>query len=204
MSGTTISQWMHNSGSSGRIGSCFSCSNATCRANRRASSARTVAATWIESITSCGSPTMSTTPTPVCTMRISAASSARTARTGRSWPASGWNHSAMPTSPPAAAAVTGMVTPVMTISTIRLRSGRMLANRPVVNCGASRTRVAAAMNASAPSAPTVKPSSDSRVAVRVILTSTVGTTISSIPAAGIATPCCNRWCSATPTPSDTL
>ena len=55
--------------------------------------------------------------------------------------------------------------------------GRARATIPVANCGASRVRVAAAVKASAPSAPIMKPSNDSRVGGRSRRTTTAGTSI---------------------------
>ena len=105
----------------------------------------------------------------------------------------------MPTIPPAAAPVTGTVTPHRPACTISPGTGLAWANSPVVNCGASRTNVAAAVNASAPSAPITNPSNDSRVADGTSRTMTAGTTIRSIPTVGMAKPAPKRWCKASPT-----
>ena len=63
------------------------------------------------------------------------------------------NHSAVPIRPPTAAAVSGMAIPRIPASTSSPSSGRTRLIIPVLNCGASRLRVAAAVNVSAPSAP---------------------------------------------------
>ena len=77
------------------------------------------------------------------------------------------NHSAAPIRPPTATAVNGTAIPRMPASTISEDTGRLRAIIPVVNCGASRVMVAAAVNANAPRAPIMKPSNDSRVDGRV-------------------------------------
>ena len=203
MSGTTISHWMHSSGWSWRIGSCASCSSASCNATRSATTASTAALRWMASIAIWGSPTMSTTPTEVCTSKTATVSSVSNSRTRRSCGPPGANHSTMPAIPPAAAAVTGIVTPVITTSTISPCTGRAWANNPAVNCGANRASVAAVVNTRAPSAPMTKPSNDSRVPGRVNRRTNAGSSISVIPVAGMPTPSPTRWCSARPALSET-
>ena len=111
--------------------------------------------------------------------------------------------------PPAAAAVIGTVTPHRTDSTRRLRHGLVWANRPALrgpnrngplssltaagakNLGAKRARVAAALKASAPSAPIANPSRASagrRADLASSRTAITGTTIRIIAAVGMAMP----------------
>ena len=113
------------------------------------------------------------------------------------------NHSAAPISPPTHAAVSGTATPRMPASTMSELTGRARVTIPVANCGASRVRVAAAVKASAPSAPIMKPSMDSRVGGRSRRTTTTGTNIKSMLPTGMPSPSRAIRSAAIPVPSGT-
>ena len=81
--------------------------------------------------------------------------------------------------------------------------GRLRAIIPVLNCGASRVMVAAAVNVSAPSAPMAKPCNDSRFAGRVIRTTRAGTSIRSMPPIGMPNPSRRIRVPAIPVPNGT-
>ncbi len=90
--------------------------------------------------------------------------------------------------PPTAAAVNGTAIPRMPASTMSDEAGRARATIPEANCGANRVMVAAAVKASAPSAPNMKPSNDSRVDGRAMRTTTTGSSMTIMLPTGMPSP----------------